>query len=142
MTDSFKARTTLNVGAQQYEICGLGALKAHHVDRLPFSLKILLENLLRFEDGVNVRRSDIEALLRWDPQGARRTMKSPLRRRASSCRTSPACRASSISRPCGRRSCGSAAIPQRVNPLAPAELVIDHSVQVDEYGAANSLRAQ
>ena len=68
MTDSFKARTTLKVGSQQYEICSLSALKAHKVERLPFSLKILLENLLRFEDGVNVTRADIEALLKWDPK--------------------------------------------------------------------------
>src|ERR1700687_746995 len=68
MTDSFKARTTLNVGAQSYEICALRALAAHSVERLPFSLKILLENLLRFEDGVTVTRADIEALLRWDPK--------------------------------------------------------------------------
>src|SRR5712664_2494613 len=60
MTDSFKARTTLEVGAEQYEILSLNALKSLNVDRLPFSLKILLENLLRFEDGVNVTKSDIE----------------------------------------------------------------------------------
>jgi len=63
MTDSFKARTTLKVGAEQYEILGLSALESQNVGRLPFSLKILLENLLRFEDGVNVTRSDIDALL-------------------------------------------------------------------------------
>ena len=68
MTDSFKARTTLSVGAQRYEILSLSALKGHKVDRLPYSLKILLENLLRFEDGVNVTKSDIEALLGWDPK--------------------------------------------------------------------------
>jgi len=81
MTDSFKARTTLEVGAQQYEICGLSTLRGYKVDRLPFSLKILLENLLRSEDGVNVTRADIEALLRWDPR-PRRATKSPLPRRA------------------------------------------------------------
>src|ERR1700732_274455 len=70
MTDSFKARTPLSVGAQQYEILSLGALKGHKVDRLPYSLKILLENLLRFEDGVNVTKGDIDALLRWDPKAA------------------------------------------------------------------------
>ena len=63
MTDSFKARTTLQVGEHRYEILSLSALKAQNVDRLPFSLKILLENLLRFEDGVNVTRKDIDALL-------------------------------------------------------------------------------
>src|SRR6201995_1691591 len=68
MTDSFKARTTLKVGQASYDILSLAALKGHNVDRLPFSLKILLENLLRFEDGVNVTRADIEALLHWDPK--------------------------------------------------------------------------
>src|SRR5258708_26414442 len=68
MTDSFKARTTLKVGAEQYEILSLGALKSLKVDRLPFSLKILFENLLRFEDRVNVTRSDIDALVKWDPK--------------------------------------------------------------------------
>src|SRR6202023_1055720 len=70
MTDSFKARTTLKVGSEQYDILSLNALKSMNVDRLPFSLKILLENLLRFEDGVNVKKSDIEALLAWDPKAA------------------------------------------------------------------------
>src|ERR1700755_1379039 len=70
MTDSFKARTTLTVGARTYQIWSLKALPPEKVSRLPFSLKILLENLLRFEDGVNVTRADIEALLNWDPAGA------------------------------------------------------------------------
>ena len=82
MTDSFKARTTLAVGQQTYEIFSLAALKSHNVDRLPFSLKILLENLLRFEDGVNVTRADIEALLKLGPEGAARTTRSPSRRPA------------------------------------------------------------
>src|SRR5579859_1972073 len=70
MTDSFKARTTLNVGSRQYDILSLAALKGRNVERLPFSLKVLLENLLRFEDGVNVTQDDIEALLKWDPKAA------------------------------------------------------------------------
>ncbi len=139
MTDSFKARTTLNVGSQQYEICGLNALKAHKVERLPFSLKILLENLLRFEDGVNVTRADIEALLQWDPKArpdheiaftpARVIMQDFT---GVPCIVDLAAMREAIVRLGGN--------PERVNPLAPAELVIDHSVQVDEYGAANSLQ--
>ena len=70
MTDSFKARTHPQSGAQSYEIWSLPALGAEKVARLPYSLKILLENLLRFEDGVNVTRADIEALLNWDPKAA------------------------------------------------------------------------
>jgi len=94
MTDSFKARTTLTVGAQQYDILSLAALKSLNVDRLPFSLKILLENLLRFEDGVNVNE---ERTLMHCSNGTRRrlrAMRSLSPRRGSSCRTSPACRAS------------------------------------------------
>ena len=70
MTDSFKARSTLEVSGQSHEIFNIAALGAARVARLPYSLKILLENLLRFEDGVNVTRADIEALLNWDPKAA------------------------------------------------------------------------
>jgi aconitate hydratase len=139
MTDSFKARTTLGVGTRTYEILGLNALKEHKVDRLPFSLKILLENLLRFEDGVNVTKSDIEALLRWDSKAlpnheiaftpARVVMQDFT---GVPCIVDLAAMREAIVRLGGD--------PQRVNPLAPAELVIDHSVQVDEYGTADSLQ--
>jgi len=139
MTDSFKARTTLKVGAQQYDILSLAALKSLNVDRLPFSLKVLLENLLRFEDGVNVTKSDIEALLRWDPKAlpnyeiaftpARVIMQDFT---GVPCIVDLAAMREAIVKLGGD--------PQKVNPLAPAELVIDHSVQVDEYGAANSLQ--
>ena len=67
MTNSFNARTTLSSGGRTYDIWSLAALPKEKVARLPYSLKILLENLLRFEDGVNVTRADIEALLNWDP---------------------------------------------------------------------------
>jgi aconitate hydratase len=139
MTDSFKAKTTLEVGAQKYQILSLGALKSHNVDRLPFSLKILLENLLRFEDGVNVTRADIEALLKWDPKAtpcyeiaftpARVIMQDFT---GVPCVVDLAAMREAIVKLGGD--------PQKVNPLAPAELVIDHSVQVDEYGTADSLQ--
>ena len=139
MTDSFKSKTTLSVGAHTYDILSLRALKDHRVDRLPFSLKILLENLLRFEDGVNVTQKDIEALLRWDPKAlpnyeiaftpARVIMQDFT---GVPCIVDLAAMREAIVRLGGD--------PQRVNPLAPAELVIDHSVQVDEYGAADSLK--
>jgi len=67
MTNSFKARSTLNVGSRSYEIWSMAALPPEKVARLPYSLKILLENLLRFEDGVNVTRADIDALRRAAP---------------------------------------------------------------------------
>ncbi len=139
MTDSFKARTTLDVGARQYEICGLSALRGYKVDRLPFSLKILLENLLRFEDGVNVTRGDIEALLRWEPKAAPRDeiAFTPARVIMQDFTGVPCIVDLAAMREAIARLGGD---PERVNPLAPAELVIDHSVQVDEYGAADSLR--
>jgi aconitate hydratase len=139
MTDSFKARTTLSVGAQQYEILSLGALKGHKVDRLPYSLKILLENLLRFEDGVNVTKGDIDALLRWDPKALpnHEIAFTPARVIMQDFTGVPCIVDLAAMREAIVRLGGD---PQRVNPLAPAELVIDHSVQVDQYGAADSLR--
>src|SRR5450631_1310343 len=139
MTDSFNARTTLKVGPAHYEILSLAALKSHNVDRLPFSLKILLENLLRFEDGVNVTKNDIEALLKWDPQGApnHEIAFTPARVIMQDFTGVPCIVDLAAMREAIVRLGGD---PQRVNPLAPAELVIDHSVQVDEYGSADSLQ--
>jgi aconitate hydratase len=139
MTDSFKARTTLKVGAQQYDILSLAVLKAQNVDRLPFSLKVLLENLLRFEDGVNVTRGDIEALLKWDPKAlpSHEIAFTPARVIMQDFTGVPCIVDLAAMREAIVKLGGD---PQKVNPLAPAELVIDHSVQVDEYGAANSLQ--
>ena len=77
-------------------------------DTLPYSLKILLENLLRHEDGANVTRADVEALANWDP-AAEPSTEIVFTRRGCSCRTSPACRRWSISRRCATRSAPSAA---------------------------------
>jgi aconitate hydratase len=139
MTDSFNARTTLKVGAAQYDILGLAALKSQNVDRLPFSLKVLLENLLRFEDGVNVTKKDIEALLKWDPkaQPSHEIAFTPARVIMQDFTGVPCIVDLAAMREAIVRLGGD---PQKVNPLAPAELVIDHSVQVDEYGAPNSLK--
>jgi aconitate hydratase len=139
MTDSFKARTTLKVGAQQYDILSLAALKSLNVDRLPFSLKVLLENLLRFEDGINVTKSDIEALLKWDPKAlpSHEIAFTPARVIMQDFTGVPCIVDLAAMREAIVKLGGD---PQKVNPLAPAELVIDHSVQVDEYGAANSLQ--
>ena len=68
MKDTFGARSTLAVGGKDYEIFQLAAVSEGHVDRLPYSLKILLENLLRHEDGRDVTRDDILALANWDPK--------------------------------------------------------------------------
>ena len=139
MTDSFKARTTLKVGANQYDILSLAALKSQNVDRLPFSLKILLENLLRFEDGVNVTKADIEAILKWDPkaQPSHEIAFTPARVIMQDFTGVPCVVDLAAMREAIVKLGGN---PEKVNPLAPAELVIDHSVQVDEYGTPDSLK--
>jgi aconitate hydratase len=138
MADSFKARTTLKSGADTFEIWSLSALGADKVARLPYSLKILLENLLRFEDGVNVRRADIEALLNWDPkaQPSHEISFTPARVIMQDFTGVPVVVDLAAMREAMQRLGGN---PDEINPLAPAELVIDHSVQVDYYGTHDAL---
>jgi len=138
MTDSFKARTTLKSGPRSYEIWSLPALGADKIARLPYSLKILLENLLRFEDGTNVTRADIEALLNWNPKAAPSYEISftPARVIMQDFTGVPAIVDLAAMREAMTRLGGNA---DEINPLAPAELVIDHSVQVDSYGTSHSL---
>ena len=140
MTNSFKARTSLAVGTRSYEIFSLAALPQAKVARLPYSLKILLENLLRFEDGVNVTRADIEALLEWDPAAApsHEIAFTPSRVILQDFTGVPCVVDLAAMREAIVRLGGDA---ERVNPLAPVELVIDHSVQVDEYGTPGALAA-
>jgi len=140
MTNSFKARSTLRAGGRSYEIWSLAALPQEKVARLPYSLKILLENLLRFEDGVNVTRADIDALLSWDPAAtpSHEIAFTPARVILQDFTGVPCVVDLAAMRDAIVRLGGDA---ERVNPLAPAELVIDHSVQVDEYGKAGSLAA-
>ena len=138
MTDSYKARTTLNVGAHSYDIWSLAALPKEKVARLPYSLKILLENLLRFEDGVNVTRRDIDALLNWDAKTnpEHEISFTPARVIMQDFTGVPCVVDLAAMREAIQKLGGD---PQRVNPLAPAELVIDHSVQVDHYGTPDAL---
>jgi aconitate hydratase len=140
MTNSFKARSSLAVGNRSYEIWSLAALPREKVARLPYSLKVLLENLLRFEDGVNVTRNDIEALLAWDPAAtpSYEIAFTPSRVILQDFTGVPCVVDLAAMRDAIVRLGGDA---ERVNPLAPAELVIDHSVQVDEYGGAGALAA-
>ncbi len=128
MVDSFKARTTLESGSNKYQIWSLKACGAERVARLPFSLKILLENLLRFEDGANVKRSDIEALLNWDPaaQPSYEIPFTPARVIMQDFTGVPAVVDLAAMREAMQRLGGD---PDQINPLAPAELVVDHSVQ-------------
>ncbi len=138
MTDSFGARSALEVDGNQFEIYRLDAVKEGHVERLPYSLKILLENLLRHEDGRDVTRDDILALANWDPKAAPSTEISftPARVILQDFTGVPAVVDLAAMRDAVVKLGGSA---NRINPLSPAELVIDHSVQVDNYGAANAL---
>jgi aconitate hydratase len=138
MTNSFKTRTTLTSGGRVYQIHNVAALGAARTQRLPYSLKILLENLLRFEDGVNVTRADIEAVLNWNPQAppSHEISFTPARVIMQDFTGVPCVVDLAAMREAITRLGGDA---EKVNPLAPAELVIDHSVQVDEYGTAQSL---
>ena len=143
--NSFKSRTALTSGSRSYTIYRLAALAVRGFDlsRLPFSLKILLENLLRREDGVNVTAADIEFLANWDAKAepSREIAYMPARVLMQDFTGVPAIVDLAAMRDAIKTLGGD---PERVNPLAPAELVIDHSVQVDEYGTpaayeANSL---
>src|SRR6201986_710585 len=135
MPNSFDAKATLTVGGREYEIFRLDALQAKYdVARLPFSLKVLLENLLRNEDGESIRAQDIEALARWDAQAAPATeiAFTPARVIMQDFTGVPAVVDLAAMRDAMREMGGD---PNKINPLAPAELVIDHSVQVDVFGS-------
>ncbi|MFN2349568.1 MAG: aconitate hydratase AcnA [Thioalkalivibrio sp.] len=136
MTDSFKTRTTLGVEDKTYTIHRLRDLPG--AETLPFSLKILLENLLRHEDGKTVTRADIQALLDWDPKAApsQEIAYRPARVLLQDFTGVPAVVDLAAMRDAVEALGGD---PTKVNPLQPAELVIDHSVQVDSYGTPNSI---
>jgi aconitate hydratase len=134
-TNSFDAKATLTVDGTEYEIFRLGALQASHdVARLPLSLKILLENLLRNEDGEAVRREDIEALATWNAHAepSSEIAFTPARVLMQDFTGVPAV----VDLAAMRDAMGSiGGDPAKINPLVPSELVIDHSVQVDVFGS-------
>ncbi|MGA8087563.1 MAG: aconitate hydratase AcnA [Terracidiphilus sp.] len=140
--NSFNSRATLKSGSKTYTIFRLPALSARGFDlgRLPFSLKILLENLLRREDGVNVTAADIEFLARWDAKAepSREIAYMPARVLMQDFTGVPAIVDLGAMRDAIKTLGGD---PERVNPLVPAELVIDHSVQVDEFGTPQAYEA-
>jgi aconitate hydratase len=139
MTDSFGARSTLRVGGRNFEIFRLSALASSGMDvsRLPYSLRILLEGLLRAEDGVAVTREDIEALARWSPRvpSNREIAFTPARVLLQDFTGVPAVVDLAAMRDAMAELGGD---PARINPLQPVELVIDHSVQVDAFGTAQA----
>ncbi len=140
--NSFASKATLKSGNKSYVLYRLPALaaKGFNLSRLPFSLKILLENLLRREDGVTVTAGDIEFLAKWDAKAepSREIAYMPARVLMQDFTGVPAVVDLAAMRDAIRALGGD---PERVNPLVPAELVIDHSVQVDEYGTAGAYGA-
>ncbi|HVA54908.1 MAG TPA: aconitate hydratase AcnA, partial [Gammaproteobacteria bacterium] len=139
MKDSFRSRATLTVSGKHYEIFRLDALeKNHKVSRLPYSLKILLENLLRLEDGVTVTAMDVESLANWKPKvvSDKEIAFTPARVLMQDFTGVPAVVDLAAMRDAMQKLGGD---PKKINPLSPAELVIDHSVQVDFYGHQDSL---
>ncbi len=140
--DSFQSKSNLQVGDKNYEIFRVPRLIEAGfpgVAGLPFSLKILLENLLRFEDGVSVEKSDIEALANWDPKAepSKEIAFRPARVLLQDFTGVPAVVDLAAMRDAIVKFGGA---PKKINPLQPADLVIDHSVQVDVYGKPDALR--
>jgi aconitate hydratase len=138
MQDSFKARRKFEAGGRSYEYFALDAIAEPNVGRLPYSLKVLLENLLRHEDGRSVTREDILALAKADPRKLpqREIAFTPARVIMQDFTGVPAVVDLAAMRDAMAALGGD---PARINPLIPAELVIDHSVMVDHYGSAEAL---
>ena len=138
MAQVVDAKQTLSVGGTDYQIYGLDAVQEGHVDRLPYSLKILLENLLRHAADGDVSAEDISALANWDPKAApsHEIAFTPARVVMQDFTGVPAVVDLAAMRDAVVKLGGDAS---RINPLSPAELVIDHSVQIDKYGTPTSL---
>jgi aconitate hydratase len=137
--NSFGSQSTLKVGNKSYEIFRLKALEAKGLTlhRLPYSLRVLLENLLRQEDGKSVTANDIEFLANWQAKAepAREIAFMPARVLMQDFTGVPAVVDLAAMRDAMKMLGGN---PEKINPLQPAELVIDHSVQVDEFGTSNA----
>ena len=139
MSDSFKTKSSLKVGTKEYTYFNLTALEgAHKVSRLPYSIKILLENLLRTEDGVSVAKKDIEAVLKWNAKAEpdQEIAFTPARTILQDFTGVPCVVDLAAMRDAMKALGGDAT---KINPLSPVELVIDHSVQVDSFGSADSM---
>ncbi|RUL66728.1 aconitate hydratase AcnA [Dyella dinghuensis] len=139
MLDSFATRDTLKVNGSSYQIASLTKLgERFDIKRLPYSMKILLENLLRHEDGTNVTKKEIEAVAKWNPKAEPDTEISfmPARVVLQDFTGVPCVVDLAAMRDAVVKLGGDA---KQINPLAPAELVIDHSVQVDVYGSEDAL---
>ncbi|MED5227892.1 MAG: aconitate hydratase AcnA, partial [Pseudomonadota bacterium] len=139
MKDTFGSRETLDVGDDSYEIRALDVLNDEYdIARLPYSLKILLENLLRNEDDSSVSAEDIRSLAGWDPQAGAvsEIAYTPARVLMQDLTGVPSVVDLAAMREAMTELGGD---PDRINPLSPADMVIDHSVMVDHFGSAQSL---
>src|SRR3974390_1354008 len=138
--NSFGARATFKVGNKQYELYRLDALDKQGIStrHLPFSLRILLENLLRTEDGRNVTKDEVRALTSWNKNSKpdKEIAFTPSRVLLQDFTGVPCVVALAAMRDAMKQLGGD---PALINPLQPVELVIDHSVQVDEFGSPNAL---
>jgi aconitate hydratase len=138
--DSFGARDTLEAGGEKYEIFRLDALQSKYdVARLPYSLKILLENLLRFEDGSTVEAEDVEKVAKWDHKAdpSLEIAYTPARVLMQDFTGVPAIVDLAAMRDAMADLGGD---PSKINPQRPAELVIDHSIQVDQFATSGAYK--
>jgi aconitate hydratase len=140
--NSFGAAGKLQAGGREYEIFRLSALEKAGIatlSRIPYSIKILLENLLRFEDGTTVKRSDIEYVAKWDPKAPATEINFRPARVLLQDFTGVPCVVDLAAMRDALTKMG--ADPKKANPLIPVDLVIDHSVQVDEFGTSGAFAA-
>jgi aconitate hydratase len=135
--NSFGAKSTLTVGSTDYEIFRIDTVAGS--EKLPFSLKVLLENLLRTEDGANITADDIRALAGWDADAQPDTeiQFTPARVVMQDFTGVPCVVDLAAMRSAMKKLGGD---PKKINPLIPVDLVIDHSVQVDYYGSERAFR--
>ena len=140
--NSFGAAGKLKAGGREYEIFRLAALEKAGIaklSRIPYSIKILLENLLRFEDGTTVKKSDIEYVAKWDPKAPATEINFRPARVLLQDFTGVPCVVDLAAMRDALTKMG--ADPKKANPLIPVDLVIDHSVQVDEFGTSGAFAA-
>ncbi|MBL0041851.1 MAG: aconitate hydratase AcnA [Xanthomonadales bacterium] len=139
MRDTFSVLDTLSLNGKNYRYYSLAKFgQKHDIKRLPFSMKIVLENLLRFEDGVNVTMKEVEAVANWVAKAEPDTEISFMPARVVlqdftgvPCVVDLAAMRDAVTKLGGK--------PEQINPLIPSELVIDHSVQVDKFGTKTSV---
>ncbi|MBK6729204.1 MAG: aconitate hydratase AcnA [Xanthomonadales bacterium] len=139
MRDTFSVLDTLRLGDKNYRFYSLAKFgQKHDIKRLPYSMKIVLENLLRFEDGLNITMKEVEAVANWDAKAEPDTEISFMPARVVlqdftgvPCVVDLAAMRDAVTKLGGK--------PEQINPLIPSELVIDHSVQVDKFGTRTAV---